>query len=208
LSVDEDVFMTTGARATRTDARRNYEALLAAARSALAEHGPDAPLDDIARRAGLGIGTLYRHFPTRQSLLEAVFQDGLEAIRAEAEELLASAPPAEALARWLRSNLVRATPYRGLAAAVMVTLVDERSDLYAACAEMRAAGRALVARAQEAGGLRADVDLSDLLLLVHGIAWAGEQASQPAERIERLLTVTLQGLQGGETINEKAPRTR
>jgi AcrR family transcriptional regulator len=205
--MNDAVPMTTGTRPTRADARRNYEALLAAARSALAEHGPDAPLDDIARRAGLGIGTLYRHFPTRQSLLAAVFQDGLEAIRAEAEELLLSTSPAEALARWLRTNLITATTYRGLAASVMVTLLDEGSDLYVACKEMRAAGAALVARAQEAGALRPDVDLSDLLLLVHGIAWAGEQASQPADRAERLLTVMLQGLGREGTFIAEAPHT-
>jgi AcrR family transcriptional regulator len=188
--------VTTARPPLRADARRNYAALLVAAESALAEHGPDAPLDDIARRAGLGIGTLYRHFPTRQALLEAVFQDRMEAIRAKADALLASAPPAEALTSWLRFNLARATTYRGLAASVMITLLDERSDLFTACKEMRAAGAALVARAQAAGALRADVDLRDLLLLVHGIAWASEQAAQSPECAERLLTLTLEGLRG------------
>lgn len=186
--------MTAAARGMRADARRNYHALLGAARAALDEHGRDAPLDDIARRAGVGIGTLYRHFPTRQALLEAVFQDGMETLAVEARRLMASDPPGPALDRWLRLNMERATTYRGLAASVMVTLLDEGSDLYVACRDMRAAGSALVARAQEAGALRRDVELSDLLMLVHGIAWASQQSRRLDDRADRLLTLAMDGL--------------
>lgn len=92
----------TGRRALRADARRNLDRLLRAARTAFAEHGADASLEGIARRAGVGIGTLYRHFPARQTLLEAVFGDGLDRLTARAVSLLGE-PSAEAALRiWLR----------------------------------------------------------------------------------------------------------
>src|SRR6266699_4143127 len=91
-------------RPMRADARRNYGRLLAAALAAFSEQGADtASLEEIARRAGVGIGTLYRHFPTRQALLEAVYRDQVEALRARADDLLENAPPADALAEWLRA---------------------------------------------------------------------------------------------------------
>ena len=85
----------------RADARRNYEKLIEAARAAFADSGSQASLEEIARRAGVGIGTLYRHFPTRQALLEAVYVDEVEALSRSADEL-ADLPPWDALAEWLR----------------------------------------------------------------------------------------------------------
>src|SRR6266487_4025102 len=91
-------------RPMRADARRNYQALLSAANAAFIEQGADdASLEEIARRAGVGIGTLYRHFPTRQALLEAVYRDQVDALRARADELLGSLPPDAALVAWLRA---------------------------------------------------------------------------------------------------------
>src|SRR5918997_3877226 len=90
-------------RPLRADARRNYERLLTAARAAFDEHGADASLDGIARRAGVGIGTLYRHFPTRSDLLAAVLRDEIEALSAAAERLLTSQAPGDALINWLRA---------------------------------------------------------------------------------------------------------
>src|SRR5581483_10532344 len=107
------------ARPLRSDARHNYARLLSAAAAAFAEHGPDAPLDEIARRAGVGIGTLYRHFPTRQALLEAVFLDSIEALGAEAVALRDAADPGDALATWLRAVLVHNLTQRGLKEALM-----------------------------------------------------------------------------------------
>src|ERR1700756_1323695 len=90
-------------RPMRADAQRNYAKLLGAASEAFLESGADdVSLEEIARRAGVGIGTLYRHFPTRQALLEAVYRDQVELLRARAEELIATKPPAEALTTWLR----------------------------------------------------------------------------------------------------------
>ncbi|MFE7110086.1 TetR/AcrR family transcriptional regulator [Streptomyces sp. NPDC057575] len=106
----------TPPRPQRVDARRNGERLLATARDAFAEFGTAAPLEEIARRAGVGIGTLYRHFPTRQALLQAVLHDRLEALHSKAVLLLDNPAPADALLDRLRSVALHATRYRGLAA--------------------------------------------------------------------------------------------
>jgi AcrR family transcriptional regulator len=182
------------ARPLRADARRNAETLLAAARAAFAEHGAAASLDDIARRAGLGIGTLYRHFPTRQALLEEVFRDRLDTLRARAEELLDATSPSAALLAWLRTLVEHATTYRGLAASVMISMLDERTELFASCQAMRAAGLALLTRAQQAGEVRPDVGPSELLLLVYGVAWATEQVPGGAGQTDRLLALLMDGL--------------
>jgi AcrR family transcriptional regulator len=86
----------------RADARRNHERLLAEARAAFAAHGTDASLEDVARRAGVGIGTLYRHFPTRHALLSAVFEDAVSDLLARSRELLDAPEPCTALVTWLR----------------------------------------------------------------------------------------------------------
>src|SRR3954452_2753784 len=95
--------IATESRPMRADARRNVERLLAVAKETFAERGADAPLEEIARRAGVGIGTLYRHFPTREALLEALLRDSFEPLRAEADRLLTSPSPGDALDAWLRA---------------------------------------------------------------------------------------------------------
>jgi AcrR family transcriptional regulator len=182
-------------RPMRADARHNYALLLSAAAAAFAEHGPTAPLDDIAQRAGVGIGTLYRHFPTRQALLEAVFLDSIQALGAEAEALLDAPSPGDALAAWLRAVLVHNLTQRGLKEAL---LTAGGSELASACkAEMRAAGAALLERAQQAGAVRSDAEIGDLLRFVHGIALATEQAAEGSERAYRLLAFMMDGLGAG-----------
>src|SRR5688572_32472849 len=122
----EDVKMTEAtakpADARRSDARRNYDHLIAVARATFAENGTEASLREVARRAGVGIGTLYRHFPTREALLEALLGDGFEALRAEAVTSLDAPDPGEALAEWLRAFGIASTRYEGLPASVMEAL--------------------------------------------------------------------------------------
>ena len=131
----------------RADARRNYDRLLTAADAAFTQHGAEASLEDIARRAAVGIGTLYRHFPTRQILLEATFGGRLDALRDEADNLASTAPPMPALTTWLRSLLRYVTEFRGLSELVMTTMRNHNSDLHASGIGMRrAGGRLLVAR--------------------------------------------------------------
>ena len=178
----------------RADARRNYERLLAEARSAFAEHGANASLEDVARRAGVGIGTLYRHFPNRHALLSAVFEDAVSDLLARSRELLTAPEPCTALVTWLREIVTHAGEYRGLARALMSASHDADSALARCSNPMREAGAALLTRAQRAGTLRADVAIGDLLQLTHAIALAAEETPDDPDLADRLLTLTLRGL--------------
>ncbi|MEW2115964.1 helix-turn-helix domain-containing protein [Streptomyces sp. NPDC005474] len=178
----------------RADARRNYERLLAEARSAFAEHGANASLEDVARRAGVGIGTLYRHFPNRHALLSAVFEDAVSDLLTRSRELLTAPDPCTALVTWLREIVTHAGEYRGLARDLMSASHDADSALARCSNPMREAGAALLARAQQAGTLRADVAIGDLLQLTHAIALAAEEAPDDPDLADRLLTLTLRGL--------------
>jgi AcrR family transcriptional regulator len=181
-------------RPMRADARRNYERLVATAAAAFAERGAEASLDDIARRAGVGSGTLYRHFPTRQALLEAVYREQVDLLCGQADELLGSASPAEALETWLRAVAEYAATKRGLGA--MMTDMD--SEVLSYCrGRMRESGSALLERAQRAGAVRGDVDLSDLLKLLSMIAVSNDHSPDGRARSERLLAVVMDGLRGG-----------
>jgi AcrR family transcriptional regulator len=176
-------------RPQRADARRNYERLLQAARAAFAEDGTGATLDDIARRAQLGIGTLYRHFPTRQHLLEAVYVDEFEAIARRADDL-ADLPPWDALVQWLR-EFVRYAATKRVLAQEMLGSIDRDAEVFRASrAAITGAGGALLARAQEAGVARTDAEFGDVSRLIYGIAGAG---SEP-EQVERMLDIALDGL--------------
>jgi AcrR family transcriptional regulator len=179
-------------RRLRADAQRNCDRLLQAAAAAFAEHGTDASLDDIARRAGVGIGTLYRHFPTRQALLEAVYREQMEALAAEADSLLGAESPGTALARWLRSVLAHNMAHRGLKEVLMNGEPSEQ--VTSAKVRMRAAGGALLERAQHAGAVRSDLDIGDLLRLVYSIALANEHAAEGAAAANRCLLVMIDGL--------------
>jgi AcrR family transcriptional regulator len=177
----------------RADARRNYDRLLAAADAAFTQHGAEASLEDIARRAAVGIGTLYRHFPTRQILLEATFGGRLDALRDEADALGGAEAPMPALTTWLRSLLRYVTEFRGLSELVMTTMRNHASDLHASGIGMRRAGGRLLARAQATGEVRPDLDDADLILMVNGIVWAAERV--PGEdHARRLLSVMIEGL--------------
>ena len=187
----QDRVAGVGARPMRADARRNYARLLAAAREAYTEHGTDTRLDDVARRAGVGPGTLYRHFPTREALLAAVYRDDVEALAVEANRLAETFPPGEALNRWLRLQLDYVKVKRGLGEAVKAMLATDSQTL-AYCREaMRAAAGGLLARAQATGEVRADVAAQDVMRLVHGVALATETAPEDAER---LLAIVIAGL--------------
>ena len=181
------------ARARRADAQRNVERLIAAAREAFAAHGPNAPLDDIARAAGVGAGTLYRHFPTRLALLEAVYRDSVERLCAEGRRLSESEPPTDALIDWLRGFVAVVSQKRGLAAA----LTDEgrASELFAEChAMINMTGAALLERAKEAGAVRSDVALGDVLKMAKAFANAAETSPEGPALAERLLVLAMDGL--------------
>ncbi|MBT2441345.1 TetR/AcrR family transcriptional regulator [Streptomyces sp. ISL-36] len=178
----------------RADARRNHERLLSEARTAFAEHGTDASLEDVARRAGVGIGTLYRHFPNRDALMSAVFQEALSALLQRSRELAGASEPCRALVEWLRALITHAGEYRGLAHALMSASDDESSALARCSVPLRAAGEVLLSRAQEAGAVRTDVSIRDLMQLTNAIGLAAEQSPQDEDLADRLLSLTLRGL--------------
>jgi AcrR family transcriptional regulator len=178
----------------RADARRNYEQLLVQAEAAFSRDGVDASLEDIARVAGVGIGTLYRHFPTRDALLEALLSERFEQARASADELLTAKDPTRAVAEWLRVFIRGAGAYRGLPGSVTAVLNDPRSQLHASCQAMRDAAGELLARAQAAGGMRADISATDVFLMASAIGWAGEQVTDDPARTDRLLELLVDGL--------------
>ncbi|MGI5322288.1 TetR/AcrR family transcriptional regulator [Actinomadura nitritigenes] len=185
-------------RPMRADARRNYERLISTARAAFMEHGTGASLDDIARRAGVGSGTLYRHFPTRDDLLHAVLRERIEGLLAHAAALMRE-PDADAdaaLAGWLRGYLAGAMTPRGTST-VLIEAMEPRwsaTPLGVAAAAIRDAFGGLLERAQRAGAIRADADAADLLRLTNAIGVAAERTQDPAEYADRMLALLFDGL--------------
>ena len=186
---------TQPAKPLRADAQRNIERLLEAARARIATDGPDASLDDIARDAGVGSGTLYRHFPTRVALLEAVYRDEVARLCAGGDRLLESdTEPGDALAEWLRDYVSFGAMKRGLMGPLTTTLGRD-SDLFSSCKAMvMSTGGRLVEQAQQAGTIRDDVEISDVLTLASAISHAGELTGEGSDLSERLLTVAIDGL--------------
>jgi AcrR family transcriptional regulator len=175
----------------RADARQNHARLITAATAAFAERGADAPLEDIARRAGVGIGTLYRHFPTRLDLQAAVFRSQVGAVCGEGDMLLEKAPPGEAFGAWMRSLAGYLVTKRGLSHA-LIEAVGIESELISSCwVAMRQTTERLLANAQQAGVIRPDVDATDVMRLVHGVTVSTEKAP---DRADMLLSVMLDGL--------------
>jgi AcrR family transcriptional regulator len=185
-------------RARRADARRNYDQLIEQARMAFAESGVDASLDEIARRAGVASGTLYRHFPTRLDLIEAVLAEQMAELAGLGRGLLTSEDEFGALSTWLRAALLHALTYRGLAAAVMNSALDRDNGLVSSWhAEMFEVGSALLARARQAGVIVADADDADVLKMIGAIAWAAQDTPDRTAQADRLLALLLNGLRHG-----------
>ena len=177
-------------RPKRADALRNYEKLVAAAREAFTEADRSASLEDIARRAGVGIGTLYRNFPTRTDLVQAVYVDEVEALSRSAAEF-AELEPWEALTSWLQRFVGYVATKQALAEELFA-VADRDSEVFQSCrGAFYAAGEPLLRRAQAAGAVRADVSIDDVVKMVGGIAKI--QGTDPAT-VDRILSVALDGL--------------
>lgn len=185
----------TQVRPMRADARRNYERLLKVAAEAFAERGEGASLDDIAKRAGVGSGTLYRHFPTRRALLEAAYLDRVEGLARRADELAEELPPGRALAEWLYELCVGTIQVRGLKTLLGSAMADGSEAVLTVCGtHVRGAAARLVAAARAEGTLRPDVEPIELLRLAHGVAGAAELADGGGESIRRYLSLLTEGL--------------
>ncbi|NEW73043.1 TetR/AcrR family transcriptional regulator [Streptomyces rhizosphaericus] len=172
----------------RADARKNRDHLLAVAGTVIAEQGVDASLRDIARKAGVGLATLLRHFPTREALLEALLHTSFAELTARAGELETSGSPEDALVSWLRDCVAWTTEYRGVTVLMAAAIEDTESALHASCVTLRAAGTRLLTRAQDAGMARTDIDGTDLFALIAALAWLGDQPSL-APRADHLFEV-------------------
>jgi len=177
-------------RPKRADARRNYDKLIAAGREAFTESDNAASLEDIARRAGVGIGTLYRHFPTRTDLIEAVYVEEVETLCRSADDL-SDAPPWDALVGWLHRFIGYVATKHALAEELFA-VADRDSEVFKSCrGAFYAAGEPLLQRAQAAGAVRPDVSIDDVVKMVGGIAKI--QGTDP-ETVDRILSVALDGL--------------
>ena len=176
----------------RADARRNYERIVATAREVFFAHGVDAPLDDVVKRAGVGAGTLYRHFPNREVLVEAVYRSEIEEIADQAYLLAKGLGPEDALREWFR-ELIRFHIDRAGLAAALKAAIDEESETYRYCKQkLRDAAWALLEPAQAVGAVRGDIDAVDLMRLSHGIGAAAKYADDASR--DRMLSVLMEGL--------------
>ena len=177
-------------RPKRADARRNYEKVLAAARDAFAERGASTSLEEIARRAGVGIGTLYRNFPNRQALLEAVYVDEVEDLCRSVSEL-DGLPPWDAFVAWAH-RLVSYLATKQALAHELLEYVDRDALLFRTCREsLLSAGQPLLDRAQRARAMRPDTDLWEIIQLVGGIA---KIPAAESAHTDHLLEIALDGL--------------
>jgi len=191
MSTTEPVTQTLLSRPKRADARRNYENVLVAAREAFAEGGESTALEEIARRAGVGIGTLYRHFPNRQALVEALYLEEVEEVCRSAAEQPEGADPWEALNGWFERFIAYLATKRALAAELL-NYLDRDAELFKASrAALFEAGEPLLTRAQEAGVVRPDVDIAEVIQMVMGIAKV--PAGDPSQT-EHIIRIALDGL--------------
>jgi AcrR family transcriptional regulator len=193
-------------RKPRADALRNRDRVLEAAKAVFSAGGPDASLEAVAKRAGVGIGTLYRHFPTREALFEAVYRREVEQLTELAEQLKQESEPVEALRRWLRSNVEFVATKKGMAAALALA-AHGMSELYAYSAErLTKAIGSLLNRAIAAGEIRSDIGPEDVLRALVGMCYMNDQPGWQ-KSVLRLLDVFVDGLrvQSGSVRSKAAP---
>ena len=180
-------------RKPRADGQRNRERLMEAAKAAFAAVGAEVSLEEIARRAGVGIGTLYRHFPTRDAIVEAVYRREVQQLAASAQRLLGDAPPGEALQQWMRL-FVDYIATKKVIAPALSSLVGGASELFAASgAQIMGAMSQLVDRAVAAGEIRADADPDDLLRALVGFTYGNTRPGWQASAL-RLIDLLMAGL--------------
>jgi len=191
----------------RADARKNYRHLLAVARNVVTEHGTDASMRDIARRADVGLATLFRHFPTREALFEALLRTNLDALTQTAGELETSNPADEALVSWFREGVAFVHSYRGVVDLMASAHADPDSALYASCAAVRRAGARLLRRAQAEGTARADIDGDDLFALMSALGWLVSQPSF-APRADHLFHVIASAMLTNRSSDDAKTPTR
>ena len=180
-------------RVLRADARRNRDRLLSVAVRAFSQDGPDVTLDAIAKDAGVGIGTLYRHFPTREALIEAAYRSELARLCDAAPDLLQDMPPDEATRAWMDRYIEYMTTKRGMAGALRAVIASGGTPYAQSRDRLTTAITSLLQAGAAAGALRADIEPGDVLASLSGISLA---AGEPAQRDQarRLLDLLMDGL--------------
>ena len=192
----DDIIPARPARKPRADSVRNRERVLTAAKAVFAAGGPEASLEAVARQAGVGVGTLYRHFPTRQDLFEAVYRNEVEQLVELAEQVGTDLPPLEALRRWMHANVAFVATKKGMSAALAV-VVHASSHLTAY--SMDRLGRALetlLRRAVDAGEIRDDISAEDILRTIVGLCYTHDKPGWQGN-VRRLVDVFVDGMRRG-----------
>jgi AcrR family transcriptional regulator len=192
--VEPDDLVSTDRR-PRADAVRNRQLVLSAAADAFAARGADVPLEDIARSAGVGIGTLYRHFPTRDALVEAVYRNEIDVLCERADELLETMPPDLALAEWMRLFVRHVATKKGMLSVLKPLLGSNPSFFDQTRGRATAAATKLLEAGVAAGTVRGDIDGGDLIRAVGGICMSTDQ--ERSEASERLVGLLFDGLRRG-----------
>ncbi|HXC76778.1 MAG TPA: helix-turn-helix domain-containing protein [Candidatus Acidoferrum sp.] len=186
--------MATTGRRLRADGQRSYDSIVQAAGAAFAESGTHTSLDDIAVRAGVGNATLYRHFPTRDSLLVAALRQHLSDLDVITSKLMKSADPGAALQKWFFHLANHFRTWRGLPDSVAQALRDDSSPLRYACQPLQTSTELLLHRAQQVGAARADVRPGDVFAVVSALAWAADTRNDSDADLRRMIALVLAGM--------------
>ncbi len=196
LEVRVSVEATAPARPMRADARRNYETIVRVAGQAFAEHGTHASLDDIACRAGVGPGTLYRHFPTRDCLLAAALVESRHGLNDLGERLLDADDAGAALDEWMLALARHASTWDGLADSIAQSLDNQTSPLGSSCGVLLEATSRLLERAKAQGAVTADASARELFVMAGSLAWAADRAARGSgeDELPRLLALLMRGI--------------
>jgi AcrR family transcriptional regulator len=189
----------TGPKPLRADARRNRDRLLEAARTAFAAEGLSVPLDEIARRAGVGPGTLYRHFPAKETLFEAVLHDRIQRLADEAHALRSAPDAGAALLGFIDRLIAEATLKRDLVDALASAGSDLNASLAETGAQLRSEIQHLLVRAQRDGTVRDDIDIADLMAITAGMLFALQRRPGDQADPRRAVAVLRDGLRATPT---------
>jgi AcrR family transcriptional regulator len=179
----------------RADAQRNRDRIVEVAREVFRERGYDASLDDIAKRAGVGPGTLYRHFPTREELIDAVMKDWADRVLADAEQITAAGlSPRETLRTWFQRFVANVGVYQGAARKVLAAVDDPSSPIYRKCQVLAGANEQVIAHVRDVGALRDGVDGREVLRLVSGVAAVVDNSGLKEGQAEPMLAIVIDGV--------------